>query len=84
MDMSKQQVLDIMGDKSVAQDQILITNPYRTDMKRRNDKTYEIIYYYTQKNQVSPPFAFRVRENDLTPLYFLDGKLVGWGLSFAF
>ena len=34
--------------------------------------------------EVSPPFAFGVREDDLTPLYFLDGKLVGWGRSFAF
>ena len=80
--MSKQQVLDIMGSKSASQDQTTITNPYRINMIHRNDKTYQVMYYYTQKNRISPPFAFGVREDDLTPLYFLDGKLVGWGKSF--
>jgi hypothetical protein len=82
--MSKQQVLEIMGDKSVSKNQTLITNPYRTETKRQNDKTYEILYYYTHKNRWAPPFFFDVKESDLTPLFFLDGKLEGWGASFDF
>ena len=80
--MTKQNILDLMGSNSASQDQTTITNPYRTDMINRDDKTYEVLYYYTQKSRISPPFAFSVRENDLTPLYFLEDKLVGWGGTF--
>ena len=80
--MSKQQVMKIMGDKSASQDRVTVTNPYKTDMVNREGKTYEVLYYYTQAIGVSPPFAFRVRDVDLTPLYILNNKLVGWGTSF--
>lgn len=82
IDMTKKQVLEIMGNKSASQDQITITNPYKIDMKYRTGVTYEILYFYTQKNRVSPPFAFSVKEDDLTPVFFVNDKLVGWGASF--
>ena len=80
--MTKEQVKNIMGNWSASQDQATVTNPYRIDMIKREDKTYEVLYYYTETSGASPPFAFRIRESDLTPLYFLDSKLVGLGKSF--
>lgn len=80
--MSKDQVFEIMGKKTASQDQMTITNPYKIDMRYHDGITYEILYFYTQKSGSSAPFAFSVKDDDLTPLYFNAGKLAGWGKSF--
>jgi len=56
-----------------------INNPYKTETLVENGKTYEVVFYYTQtlKND-------RVITNDeLTPIVFYEGKVVGYGWLFV-
>ena len=55
-----------------------INNPYRSEILQGKDKTFEVIYYVTDiKTSESV-----VTDDDLTPLIFDNGKLIGWGWSF--
>lgn len=85
--MSKAEVLQIMGDKSArasfGKNAVTVTNPFRSEIRQKNDKTYEILYYYTHQDQRDwPTKRFKILERELTPIVFYDGKVVGWGDSF--
>ncbi len=55
-----------------------ITNPYRSEILQGKDKTLEVIYYVTDdKNNDGA-----ISDDELTPLVFDNGKLIGWGNSF--
>jgi len=55
-----------------------INNPYKTEFLTINDKQYNVIYYYTDIRKSDGA----ITDDELTPLIFEDGKLIGWGWSF--
>jgi len=69
--MSKTEVIAVLGKESIRVDTVVITNPYKSQIVRDR----EIVYYYTgpgkDKGVVSP--------EDLTPLIFEKGILIGTG-----
>lgn len=87
--MSKEEVLKVMGTKSFStysQGNVLgipsyltITNPYRSEVMRgKDDKIFEVIYYVTDVKDDDNA----ITDDELTPLVFDNGKLIGWGQSF--
>ena len=90
--MDKAKVIEIMGNKAfdmkvrqyvgvlgrAANTNLTITNPYRSEILQGKDRTLEVVYYVTDdKNNDGT-----INDNELTPLVFDDGKLIGWGWSF--
>jgi len=76
--MTKQEVLNVMGTKTVTAQDTVITNPYRTEMYRSNGHVFEIILYYTDIHKQDGA----ITDDELTPLVIIDGKLDGWGWSY--
>lgn len=81
--MAKEEVLLIM-DKKVVTDNLYgnkftVNNPYKSEILQGKDKIVEVIYYCTDK-KVSG--YGKVVDDELTPLVFDKGKLIGWGWSF--
>ncbi|MEK6900816.1 MAG: DUF3192 domain-containing protein [Nanoarchaeota archaeon] len=79
--MSKQEVLSIMGTKTIkarADDGSIINNPYRTEMYQSQGHTFELLLYYTDKKHLD----YAITDDELTPLIIMDGKLDGWGWSY--
>jgi len=87
---SKDEAISIMGTKPIGANYtelsgkrkitrgITITNPYRSEILQGKDKTLEVIYYVTDdKNNDGA-----ISDDELTPLVFDNGKLIGWGWSF--
>jgi len=57
---------------------IIVSNPYRSEILSGGDKTLEVVYYTTDvKNDDGA-----ITDDELTPLVFDNGKLIGWGWSF--
>lgn len=55
-----------------------VNNPYRSEILQGKDKTLEVIYYVSDdKNNDGA-----ISDDELTPLVFDNGKLIGWGWSF--
>jgi hypothetical protein len=86
--MDKKEVLEIMGTETIQTyfystqmvESRVIPNPYRTEIRREDDKVLEVIYYYTDFNFKKKGEA--ITDDELTPLVFENGKLIGWGWSF--
>jgi len=57
---------------------VTISNPYRSEVLQGKEKTFEIIYYVTDVKRDDGA----ITDDELTPLVFDDGKLIGWGWSF--
>jgi hypothetical protein len=77
--MSKSQVLKVMGARTVETELMAIKNPYRVETLKASDgKTYEIVSYYTDIKKTDGT----ITDDELTPLVFEAGKLIGWGWSF--
>jgi len=79
--MTKPEVLAIMGTRTFYQrvPYYLVPNPYRVEsLKAADGKIYEIVFYYTDLKKRDDALT----DDELTPLAFNDGKLVGWGWSF--
>lgn len=78
--MSKQEVMNIMGGKSTHDygANTTINNPYRSEILQGKDKTFEVWYYYTDMKK----WDDAITDDELTPLVFDNGKLIGWGQSF--
>jgi len=56
-----------------------IDNPYRIEtLKGKDGKNYEVLYYYTELKQRDD----KITDDELTPLVFQDGKLIGWGYAY--
>jgi len=89
MGMTKEEVNSVMGTQT-ATDKIFVglmngghitktvNNPYRTETLQGKDKVFEVYYYYTDvKNQDDA-----ITDDELTPIIFDEGKVIGWGWSF--
>lgn len=85
--MSKSQVDKIMGRNSDSGNEtyqakfvgaIKVSNPYKSEILQGKDKLYEVWYYYTDLKSDDGA----ITDDELTPLVFEDGKLIGWGQSF--
>lgn len=81
--MTKAEALKIMGTKTVSGTDInlgttVINNPYRSEILQGKDKTFEVLYYATDVKKDD----YAITDDELTPLIFDNGKLMGWGWSF--
>ena len=85
--MPKQEVINIMGTKTKTAyyhggldnwAYITINNPYRSEILQGKDKTLEVIYYVTDVKS----YDGAITDDELTPLVFDNGILIGWGWSF--
>lgn len=83
--MSKSQVLQIMGYETIVTPDTgycttlfatkHINNPYRTELYRLKDDTYEILFYYTDIKKRDDV----ITDDELTPIIIKNGKLDGYG-----
>lgn len=92
--MTKQEVLNVMGTKSATDVyasglwgslQLSVNNPYKSEILQGNNKTFEVLYYYTDTKKTFKPYAGEmptIQDDELTPLVFDESKLIGWGWSF--
>jgi hypothetical protein len=57
----------------------VVPNPYRTESYQAPDGTrYELLSYYTDMNKED----YKLTKDEMTPLIFENGKLIGWGWTF--
>ena len=87
--MTKQEVTELMGTKT-ATDEVFVgllnggtikttvNNPYRSETLQGKDKVFEVHYYYTDVKKQDGA----VTDDELTPVVFDNGKVIGWGWGF--
>ncbi|MFZ0034858.1 MAG: DUF3192 domain-containing protein [Sedimentisphaerales bacterium] len=83
--MTKQQALAIMGNKSGGGwfGEPTVNSPYKSEILQGKDKTLEVLYYYTDvKSVIYTANPATIKDDELTPLVFDNGRLIGWGASF--
>lgn len=74
--MDKTTATQIMGTEPSKSLFMWIDNPYRSETVTGKDgRPYEVLYYYTDMKQRDD----KITDDELTPLVFQQGKLVGWG-----
>jgi len=85
--MSKEKVVNIVGtkpkeviDPKASNDQIFatISNPYRSETIQGNGKNLEVVFYVTDDKDGNSVIS----NEELTPLVFEEGKMIGWGWSY--
>ncbi|HIJ72231.1 MAG TPA: DUF3192 domain-containing protein [Planctomycetes bacterium] len=87
--MTKKEAMDAMGYKTASNDYIgrayytsksalSATNPYRSEIMQGKDKIFEVLYYYTDVKSDDGA----ITDDELTPLIFDEGRLIGWGWGF--
>ncbi|MFH0732871.1 MAG: DUF3192 domain-containing protein [Candidatus Omnitrophota bacterium] len=87
--MDKARAIEIMGDEPFHSRGLIasvdnkdtaltINNPYRSEILQGKDKTFEVIYYVTDVKKDDGA----ITDDELTPLVFDAGKLIGWGWTF--
>jgi hypothetical protein len=86
---TKEEALSIMGTEKATDtyytQAVTATNPYKSEILQGKDKTLEVIYYYTEMKRASfegLSGMTGIADDELTPLVFDNGKLIGWGWSF--
>jgi len=57
---------------------VIVNNPYRSETLKGKNKTLEVVYYATDVKDDDGA----ITDDELTPLVFDEGKLIGWGWSF--
>ena len=92
--MTKEQALAIMGNESGGgkRGEPTVNSPYKSKVllvragpagREIKFKTFEVLYYYTDiKSTVYTANPATVTDDELTPLVFNKGRLVGWGTDF--
>lgn len=73
--MTKQEVVQVMGNFASKTNDSLVPNPYKTEAFLVGQTQYEAMYYLTQKY---PPFT-SIKLSQATPVVLKDGKVIGWG-----
>ena len=88
--MFKQKVLEIMGTETIKTyvtsgwswlllrpnvPSGTINNPYRSETYNTDKGTLEVLYYYTDEKAADGA----VTDDELTPIVFKEGVLIGWG-----
>jgi hypothetical protein len=48
------------------------------DKSNKDGKSYQVLYYHTDLKQRDD----KITDDELTPLVFENGKLIGWGYPF--
>ena len=78
--MAKQEALNVMGAKSFeTYTDGRINNPYRSEtLSNKEGKVFEVLYYYTDIKRADDA----ITDDELTPLIFDNGRLIGWGWGF--
>ncbi|MHB1141134.1 MAG: DUF3192 domain-containing protein [Sulfuricaulis sp.] len=77
--LGKETVMEMMGTEASKGVFMWIDNPYRSEtLTGKDGKSYEVLYYYTDLKQRDD----RITDDELTPLVFHNGKLLGWGYPF--
>jgi len=56
-----------------------VRNPYRTQVLQHGRNTTEVFYYYTNVTKKDG----EITDDELTPVVFENGVLVGWGNDFV-
>jgi hypothetical protein len=75
----KQVAMEMMGTEASKGVFMWIDNPYRSEaLTGKDGESYEVLYYYTDLKQRDD----KITDDELTPLVFQDGKLIGWGYPF--
>jgi hypothetical protein len=81
--MTKEQAVAIMGTRTFRDEDnedFLVPNPYRSESYQAPDGTkYELLTYYTDWSKSD----YKLAKDEMTPLIFEDGKLIGWGWVFV-
>lgn len=80
--MTKEEVTRIMGERTFYQKspEFIVPNPYRIESYLAPDGTkYELQSYYSDLNQEDQ----KLTKDEMTPLMFENGKLIGWGWIFV-
>jgi hypothetical protein len=83
--MTKEQATAVMGHKSGGGwfGEPTVNSPYKSEILQGEGKTFEVLYYYTDvKSVIYTANPATITDDELTPLVFDNGKLIGWGASF--
>ena len=83
--MTKERAIAIMGHKSGGGwfGEPTVNSPYKSEILQGKDKNFEVLYYYTDvESTVYTANPATVQDNELAPLIFDNGKLIGWGADF--
>jgi hypothetical protein len=83
--MTKEQAIATMGHKRGGGScgEPTVNSPYRSEILPAEGKTFEVLYYYTDvKSAIYTANPATIPDEDLTPLIFDNGKLIGWGADF--
>ncbi len=77
--MTKSEVLNIMGTKTISSfEGSIINSPYRSETTTHNGINYEIHFFYTDTKKSDNS----ITDDELTPVVYLNGKVVGYGWSY--
>ena len=77
--MNQSTVLELMGQDPAKGLFYWIDNPYRSEtLTGKDGKSYQVLYYYAELKQRDD----KITDDELTPLVFEGGKLIGWGYPF--
>jgi hypothetical protein len=76
-----------MGDKTATNSypggfRITVSNPYKSEILEGKDETFEVLSYYIDIKQTKLGYEATIQDDELIPLVFDNGKLIGWGKSF--
>lgn len=83
--MTKERAVKVMGHKSGGGSfgEPTANSPYKSEIIQRQGKTFEVLYYYTDvRNAIYVANPATINDDELTPLVFDNGKLIGWGADF--
>ncbi|MBM3244766.1 MAG: DUF3192 domain-containing protein [Candidatus Omnitrophica bacterium] len=78
MGMTKEEVMDTMGRGSIITESMSVTNPYMIKRMVIGSRHFEVLYYVTDA-LIEDQF---VDDDELTPIIFENGALIGWGWGY--
>lgn len=79
--MTVDEVREVMGSSSTWINESIgwVSNPYRSESFATDDGKTELVLYYYTRLATSDNL---ITDDELTPVWFRDGKLVGWGQTY--